>query len=230
VIPLRDSLRPRTAPFINWILIAVNLYIFIREIMLPPGELNEVFYTLGLIPSNVSHLIFSGSPLDVSMISFITAMFLHGGWMHVLSNMLFLWVFGDNVEDRLGHLRYLFFYLAAGIVGSIAHIMSNPFSEVPIIGASGAVAGVLGAYFVTFPRARVLTLIPIIIFFTIVEIPAVIFLALWFVLQIFNGTASLGGAADAVAWWAHVGGFLAGIVLIKTLGKAKIEVRGGSPF
>jgi len=115
-------------------------------------------------------------------------------------------------------------------VGSIAHIMSNPFSEVPIIGASGAVAGVLGAYFVTFPRARVLTLIPIIIFFTIVEIPAVIFLALWFVLQIFNGTASLGGAADAVAWWAHVGGFLAGIVLIKTLGKAKIEVRGGSPF
>ncbi|MFZ5652383.1 MAG: rhomboid family intramembrane serine protease [Bacillota bacterium] len=217
MIPLRDSLRPRSAPFVNWMLIALNIYVFIREIMLPPGELNEVFYTLGLIPSNVMYLLFTGSPLDSAMITFITAMFLHGGWMHVLSNMLFLWVFGDNVEDRLGHFRYLLFYLAAGVAGSIAHIISNPLSEVPIIGASGAVAGVLGAYFVTFPRSRVLALVPILIFFTIVEIPAVIFLALWFVLQIFNGTASLGGAADAVAWWAHVGGFVAGIILIKTI-------------
>jgi len=221
VIPLRDSVRPRTTPFINWILIALNIYIFIREIMIPPGELNVVFYNMGLIPSNVTHLVLSGSPLDVSMITFITAIFLHGGWMHVLSNMLFLWVFGDNVEDRLGHLKYLFFYLAVGVAGSIAHIISSPFSEVPVIGASGAVAGVLGAYFVAFPRARVLTLIPIIIFFTIVEIPAVIFLALWFVLQIFNGTASLGGSADAVAWWAHVGGFLTGIFLIKTMSPRK---------
>lgn len=215
MIPLRDSVRPQKTPFVNWILIAINLYVFIREIMLPQDMLNEVFYTLGVIPANVLHLFFSGSALDPAMITFVTAMFLHGGWMHVLSNMLFLWVFGDNVEDRLGHFRYLLFYLGVGIVGSIAHVLANPYSEVPIIGASGAVAGILGGYFVTFPRAKVLALIPIIFFFTLAEIPAVIFLALWFVLQIFNGAASLGGAADAVAWWAHIGGFLAGVILIK---------------
>ncbi|MFZ5643419.1 MAG: rhomboid family intramembrane serine protease [Bacillota bacterium] len=217
MIPLRDSVRPKRAPYVNWAIIAINLYIFIREFLLSPAELNEVFFTLGLIPSNVMYVLMTGAPVDSVLITFITAMFLHGGWMHVLSNMLFLWVFGDNVEDRLGHFKYLLFYLVVGIFGSIAHIISNPFSEVPIIGASGAVAGILGAYFVTFPRARVLTLVPIIIFFTIVEIPAVIFLALWFILQIFNGTASLGGAANSVAWWAHVGGFAAGVVLIKLL-------------
>ena len=217
MIPLRDSVRPRTTPFVNWILIAVNLFVFVREIMLPPQQLNEVFYTLGLIPAKASEVFMSGAPLDTVFITFFTSMFLHGGWMHVLGNMLFLWVFGDNVEDRLGHLKYLLFYLATGIIGDIAHIMSSPFSEVPIIGASGAIAGVLGAYFISFPRARVLTLLPIIIFFTIVEIPAVIFLALWFVLQLFNGTASLGGAANPVAWWAHVGGFVSGIILIKLL-------------
>jgi membrane associated rhomboid family serine protease len=212
---LRDSVRPGKAPFVNWILIGVNLYVFVREIMLTPQELNEVFYNLGVIPSNVIHLLFAGAPLDPVMITFITAMFLHGGWLHVLGNMLFLWVFGDNVEDRMGHLRYLLFYLAAGIIGSFSHILANPTSEVPIIGASGAVAGVLGGYFVTFPKARVLALIPIIFFFTLAEIPAVIFLALWFVLQIFNGAASLGGAVNPVAWWAHIGGFVAGMILIK---------------
>ena len=215
MIPLRDSIRPQKKPFVNWILIAINVVVFINEIVLPPDLLNEFFYNWGLIPSNVVHLVSTGSPLNPVMITFITAMFLHGGWLHMLGNMLFLWVFGDNVEDRFGHLRYLLFYLLVGIIGSITHILSNTASVVPIIGASGAVAGVLGAYFVTFPKARVLTLIPIIFFFTIVEIPAVIFLALWFILQIFNGTASLGGAANPVAWWAHIGGFVAGIVLIK---------------
>jgi len=224
VIPLRDSVRPRTTPFVNWIIIALNLYIFIREVMLPPGQLNEVYYTLGVIPASVTQLFLDGSAMGTVIITFFTAMFLHGGWMHVLGNMLFLWVFGDNVEDRLGHFKFLLFYLATGIVGAIAHIMSDPFSEVPIIGASGAIAGVLGAYFVTFPRARVLTLLPIIIFFTIVEIPAVVFLAFWFVLQLFNGTASLGGSANPVAWWAHVGGFLSGIVLIKIMAPGRKHI------
>ena len=226
MIPLRDSVRPQKAPYVNWILIAINLYVFIREILLPPKMLNEVFYTLGVIPSNVLHLIFSGSALDPVMITLITAMFLHGGWLHVLSNMLFLWVFGDNVEDRLGHMRYLLFYLGVGIIGSISHVLANPTSEVPIIGASGAIAGILGAYIVTFPKARVLALVPIIFFFTLVEIPAVIFLALWFVLQIFNGTASLGGAANPVAWWAHIGGFVAGAILIKIVAPKKISWYG----
>jgi len=224
VIPLRDSVRPRTTPFVNWILIALNLYVFIREVMLPPRQLNEVFYTLGVIPASVTQLLLNGSDMVYVIITFFTAMFLHGGWTHMLGNMLFLWVFGDNVEDRLGHFKYFLFYLATGIFGSIAHIISNPFSEVPIIGASGAIAGVLGAYFVTFPRARVLTLLPIIIFFTIVEIPAVIFLAFWFVLQLFNGTASLGGAVNPVAWWAHVGGFLSGIALIKIMAPGRKHI------
>ncbi|HBV96426.1 MAG: protease [Peptococcaceae bacterium BICA1-7] len=224
MIPLRDSVRPRTTPFVNWILIALNLYVFIREVMLPPRQLNEVFYTLGVIPASVTQLLLNGSDMVYVIITFFTAMFLHGGWTHMLGNMLFLWVFGDNVEDRLGHFKYFLFYLATGIFGSIAHIISNPFSEVPIIGASGAIAGVLGAYFVTFPRARVLTLLPIIIFFTIVEIPAVIFLAFWFVLQLFNGTASLGGAVNPVAWWAHVGGFLSGIALIKIMAPGRKHI------
>lgn len=226
MIPLRDSVRPRKTPFVNWILIGLNLYVFVREIMLPPRELNEVFYNLGVIPSNVIHLVFAGYPLDPVMITFITAMFLHGGWLHVMGNMLFLWVFGDNVEDRMGHLRYLLFYLLAGVIGSVSHILANPSSEVPVIGASGAVAGVLGGYFVTFPKARVLALIPIIFFFTLAEIPAVIFLALWFILQIFSGTASLGGAANPVAWWAHIGGFVAGMILIKIFSPKRISWYG----
>lgn len=217
MIPLRDSVRPRRKPFVNWILIIVNIYVFIKEIMLPQHSLNMVFYTLGLVPANVTHLFLSGSDMGWVLITFLTAIFLHGGWTHVLGNMLFLWVFGDNIEDRLGHLKYFIFYLLTGIIGGIAHILSNPFSEVPIIGASGAIAGVLGAYLVTFPRARVLTFI----FIVIVEIPAVIFLAMWFVLQLFNGTASLGGAADPVAWWAHVGGFLSGMLLIKIMAPGK---------
>jgi membrane associated rhomboid family serine protease len=221
MIPLRDSVRPRTTPFVNWILIALNLYVFVREIMLPEAQLNMVFYGLGLVPASVSQMLLGGSAVSPVLLTFITSMFLHGGWTHVLGNMLFLWVFGDNVEDRLGHFKFLLFYLAVGIIGGVAHIFLNPFSEVPVVGASGAIAGVLGAYFVTFPRARVLTLLPIIIFFTIVEVPAVIFLAFWFVLQLFNGTASLGGAANPVAWWAHVGGFLGGIILIKIMAPGK---------
>lgn len=217
MIPLRDSARPRRTPFVNWALIVINIFIFYKEFMLPDSVLNRVFYYFGVIPSDVTYLVATGASLQPVMLSFVTAMFLHGGWVHVLGNMLYLWVFGDNVEDRLGHLRYLLFYLAVGIIGSISHVLANPTSEVPVIGASGAVAGVLGAYFVTFPRSRVLTLVPILIFFTIMELPAIIFLAIWFLLQIFNGTASIGGTANPVAWWAHVGGFVAGVILIKIL-------------
>jgi membrane associated rhomboid family serine protease len=147
----------------------------------------------------------------------VTAMFLHGGWLHVLGNMLFLHVFGDNVEDRLGHGAYLLFYLACGVISFAAQIASLPASAVPTLGASGAIAGVLGAYFLLFPRARVVTLLPIFIFFTVVEIPAVVFLGLWFLIQFLSGAATLGRPASAggVAWWAHVGGFLAGMLLLK---------------
>lgn len=147
----------------------------------------------------------------------VTAMFLHGGWMHLIGNMLYLWVFGDNVEDRLGRLQYLLFYLLTGVVANLAQVLADPQSPVPLIGASGAVAGVLGAYFLTYPRARVLTLMPLGIFITMVQVPAVVFLFLWFVLQLLNGVASIGipQIAGQVAWWAHIGGFITGMVLIR---------------
>lgn len=223
MIPLRDSARSRAFPFINIAIIVLNLLIYINEVMLEPYQLNQFFYTYGLIPADAINAFYTGAALTPLLVNFITAIFVHGGWFHVLGNMLFLWVFGDNVEDRLGHGKYLLFYLAAGVAGGVAHIMINPASTVPVIGASGAVAGVLGAYIIAFPRSRILALVPIIIIFTLVEIPAVVFIALWFVLQLFNGVASLGGSATPVAWWAHIGGFLIGVLLIKMLAPRRVR-------
>ncbi len=144
-----------------------------------------------------------------------TSMFLHGGWLHVLGNMLYLWIFGDNVEDRLGHFRYLIFYLLTGYVATLSHVFLYPLSDVPLIGASGAVAGILGAYLILYPRARVLTLVFIFVFIQIVPIPAVIFLGIWFLMQLLSGVAGLSSqAVQGVAFWAHVGGFAAGMLLV----------------
>lgn len=224
MIPLRDSARSRTFPVVNLTIIILNLVIYFKEVTVEPYRLNQIFYTYGLIPADVLNTIFTGAPLTPVLINFITATFIHGGWVHVIGNMLFLWVFGDNVEDRLGHFKYLLFYLLAGIAGGVVHVITNPASTIPVVGASGAVAGVLGAYIIAFPRSRILALVPIIIIFTLMEIPAVIFIALWFFIQLFNGVASLGGAANPVAWWAHVGGFLMGMLLIKMM--APRVVRG----
>ncbi len=222
MIPLRDSARSRTFPFINIFIIVLNLLIYIKEVMLEPYQLNQLFYTYGLIPAEVLNALYTGAPLTPLLVNFITATFIHGGWFHVLGNMLFLWVFGDNVEDRLGHLKYLLFYLLAGIAGGVAHIITNPLSTVPVVGASGAVAGVLGAYVIAFPRSRILALVPLFIVFFFTEIPAVVFIAIWFVLQLFNGVASLGGSATPVAWWAHVGGFIVGALLIKMMSPRRL--------
>lgn len=217
MIPLRDSVKSQSFPIVNMTIIALNVLIYLWEVSLEPYLLNQVYYTFGLVPVEALNAVFTGASLTPVLVSFVTSTFIHGGWLHVISNMLFLWVFGDNVEDRLGHFKYLLFYLAAGIVGGMAHIISDPVSTVPVVGASGAVAGVLGAYIIAFPRSRILALVPIIIIFTLMEIPAVVFIAIWFILQLFNGVASLGGTADTVAYWAHVGGFIMGAVLIKTM-------------
>ncbi|MCL2337877.1 MAG: rhomboid family intramembrane serine protease [Firmicutes bacterium] len=212
MIPLRDSVKSSTFPFVNIALILLNLLIYVYELLLSPYELNHFFYLYGLIPADVERAFHHGAVLSPILLTLVTATFVHSGWLHVLGNMLFLWVFGDNVEDRLGHGRYLLFYLLAGVAGGVAHIIANPGSAEPVIGASGAVAGVLGAYIVAFPKARVLAFV----LFFLAEIPAAVFIALWFVLQLFNGVASIGGdAADPVAWWAHVGGFVMGLALIK---------------
>ncbi|MEW5899514.1 MAG: rhomboid family intramembrane serine protease [Bacillota bacterium] len=223
MIPIRDSVRPRRRPVVNWTIITINLLVFFYGLGLSRQQLEDIYFHYGVIPSEVFHLIQTGAPLEPLFLPFLSAMFLHGGWFHLIGNMWYLWIFGDNVEDRLGRFRYLLFYLAAGIIGSIAHILTNPTSPVPVIGASGAIAGVLGGYFISFPRSRVLALVPVFFFLTLMEVPAVIYLALWFVLQLFNGTLSLGGVANPVAWWAHIGGFVAGMVLIKLMAPRRVR-------
>ncbi|MBI3012972.1 MAG: rhomboid family intramembrane serine protease [Elusimicrobia bacterium] len=213
MIPLRDNIPSRRIPFVNYVLIGINIIAFLSQIrMARIGAVEEFILLNGVIPNQ-----FLDDPFDRAR-SLVTSQFLHGGWMHILGNMLYLYIFGDNVEDRLGHWRFLGFYLFCGISASLAQIYFHQNSTVPMIGASGSIAGVLGAYFFFFPRARVLTLIPIGYFSRIVELPAFLFLGFWFVIQMFSGTASLyaaktfGGDAGGIAWFAHAGGFLAGFL------------------
>lgn len=219
MIPLRDNIPSSRFPVMTVLLIVINLLIFLYETSLPLPDREALIRTYGLVPRDVLDVWPSLAPdVSGSYLPMITAMFLHAGWLHVLGNMLFLWVFGDNVEDLVGPWRFLGFFLAAGLVGNLAHALANPASLLPTVGASGAVAGVLGAYMVSFPRARVLALVPILFFVTTAEIPAVFFLALWFLLQIASGVLSLGvPTSGGVAWWAHIGGFVAGAMLIMVL-------------
>jgi len=201
MIPLRDVIPSRTTPYITVTIIALNAVAWIFEIMLPHDALNEFLTIYGVVPAYFSYP------------TLVTSMFLHGGWMHVIGNMWYLWIFGDNVEDRVGHGRFMVFYLSCGIAAALGQVVVDPNSTLPTIGASGAIAGVMGAYFVLYPRSRVLTLIPLIVLMPIVEVPAIVLLGFWFVMQLFNAgtiamtTSSRGGG---VAFAAHVIGFVAG--------------------
>lgn len=223
MIPLRDTVRSRSFPFVTIGLIAINVFVFIQELSLG-RHAERLIELLGFVPARFigwSDLGFS--PLDPwRFVPLVTAAFLHGGWMHLIGNMWFLWIFGDNVEDRLGHGRYLLFYLLAGASAFLVQGFVGPVSTVPTVGASGAIAGVLGAYFLLYPRSRILTFVPIFFLPWLIEIPAVVFIGLWFAMQLVNGLAELGVATHAVsgiAWWAHAGGFLAGVALALTLQK-----------
>jgi rhomboid family protein len=203
VIPLRDSLRPSRAPLINYALIAANLAVFLYELSLGV-RLEALLGTWGLVPA------------DLRPAQLVTSMFLHGGWFHLLGNMLFLHIFGDNVEDRLGHGRYLALYLLSGVAAGAAQALALPASEIPMVGASGAIAGVAGAYLLFFPRARVVTVVPLFLFLHVIEVPAILYLAAWFLWQLASGVSTIGQAGDAeggVAFWAHVGGFVVGMIL-----------------
>ena len=209
MIPLYDTLRARRFPIVNWLLIALNILVFLYEISLSPAALDRLTFGWGLVPANLA------AHLTTAWITIFTAMFLHGGWFHILSNMWVLYIFGDNVEDRMGAGRYLIFYLLSGVAAGLLQSLLLHASTVPMIGASGAIAGVLGAYLVLYPRARIASLVPILFIFTIIEIPAAIFLLFWFVSQLFSGWLTLGGASGSgVAWWAHVGGFLFGLASV----------------
>jgi membrane associated rhomboid family serine protease len=201
MIPLRDVIPSRTTPYITITIIALNAVAWTFEILLPHDALNEFLTIYGVVPAYFSYP------------TLVTSMFLHGGWMHVIGNMWYLWIFGDNVEDRVGHGRFMVFYLLCGIAAALGQVVVDPNSTLPTIGASGAIAGVMGAYFVLYPRSRVLTLIPLIVLMPIVEVPAIVLLGLRFLMQLFNAgtiamtTSSRGGG---VAFAAHVIGFVAG--------------------
>lgn len=215
MIPIRDNIRSRSIPITGYILIVITAFVFFKELMLDDRGLDQVVTTFGLIPA-VFLTGLNRNIADVTVyLPLLTNLFLHGGWLHIIGNLWYLKIFGDNVEDRLGHGNFLIFYLLCGVIANLVQVMIDPASNVPTIGASGAISGVLGAYFISFPFAKVSTLIPVFFFITVIEIPAMLFLGLWFLLQLQSGTASLYMAGTNVAWWAHIGGFAAGIVLIK---------------
>jgi len=209
MIPLRDSQPSYSTPYVTVLLIVINVLAFLYQVSLDAFSMNHLIALYGVIPDRLE------------LHALVTSMFLHGGWLHLIGNMWFLWVYGDNVEDVLGHAKYLLFYLLCGLAAGLTHVVFNLGSRVPTIGASGAVAGVMGAYLLKFPHARIVTLIPVFVFLTTVEIPAVLILVYWFIIQVFSGVGSLGYShlsQGGVAWFAHVGGFVAGMVLLGLLG------------
>jgi len=209
MFPLYDTVRSHRFPAINLILIVINALAFLYEIQMNPSALKEFIFEWGLIPARLL------SDPSTAWSTVFTSMFLHGGWFHIINNMWVLFVFGDNVEARMGGIRYLIFYLLCGVAAVLLQTYVLPSSDVPMIGASGAVAGVLGAYLILFPRSRIASLVPILFIFTIIEIPAVIFLLFWFVSQLYSGLFAIqGGGGSGIAWWAHIGGFIFGIIMV----------------
>jgi len=208
MIPIKDVIPSRTTPFVTVVLIAVNALVFLYQLGLTPDQFEAFIFTFGLTPA------------QFSIATLFSSMFVHAGLGHAGGNLLYLWIFGDNIEDRLGHGRFLVFYLAAGVVAALAQMAMDPVSRVPMVGASGAIAGVMGGYFVLYPHSRVLTLFPFPLM--LFEVPAIFFLGLWFVIQFISGLGSLAAAANGgppggVAFWAHVMGFVSGVVLVRLM-------------
>jgi len=246
MFPFRDHNPSGTVPFVTIALIAINGLAFLLEIAGGPARAQAIVWQYGLTPGRVTgrsrpqeppadprplleqlrEVVETGRrPTRYAVpaaLTFLTCMFLHGGWMHLIGNMWYLWIFGDNVEDRLGHAKFLLFYLVCGVGASALHIAIEPGSMLPLVGASGAIAGVLGAYMLAFPRARISTLVFLGIFITVLELPALIVLGFWFVIQFFSGLQSMAMVqTGGVAWWAHVGGFVLGMVLLALLQKPR---------
>jgi rhomboid family protein len=211
MFPIRDTQPSYSKPVVTVLLIVVNLLVFLFEFSLDPYTLNQFIAHYGLIPD----------PRYFHISAIFTSMFVHGGWLHVLGNMWFLWIFGDNIEDILGHEKYLLFYLLCGVAAALTQVFFSPDSRVPMVGASGAIAGVMGAYMVKFPRSRIVSVVFIIIFFTTIDVPAWFMLIYWFAIQVFSGVGSISEAQYAqggTAFFAHVGGFVLGMILVNLMG------------
>jgi membrane associated rhomboid family serine protease len=205
MIPLRSSERAYSPPTITLVLIALNFAVFFFELSLPSWQLDQFIAHYGIVPDRLRYS------------QLFTSMFIHGGWLHIIGNMWFLWIFGRSIEDLLGHARYLVFYLVCGVAAALTQVFVDPYSRIPTVGASGAIAGVMGAYLVKFPRARIVTLVPIFFFITTFDLPAAFLLIYWFAIQFFNGVGSVGYSQVStgnIAFFAHIGGFIVGMLLI----------------
>lgn len=209
MIPIRDTVRSRSFPFINWFVILLNVLVFFYQSNLPASELEIFVETFGLVPARIDW----GNPLTWH--PFLTHIWLHGSLLHLISNIWILFIFGDNVEDRLGSFRYLLFYLLGGIAAGISQYIFSSSPNVPALGASGAIAAVMGAYLLFFPNSRVVTFVPIFLFGWFINVRSFVYLGIWFLTQVFSGISSLGVEAGGVAWWAHIGGFLFGLLMAK---------------
>ena len=206
MIPLRDNIKSSTRPFITYLFLAINILVFLYELSLGP-KLDNFIKIFGATPHNIFH--YQGVS---SYATIISSMFIHANFAHIIGNMLFLWIFADNVEDRLGHVKFFFFYLVCGIAGTLLHGVTATNSTIPMVGASGAISGVLGAYVLLFPKARILAIVPLGFFMRITYLPSIVFLGIWFLFQFLFGIVSVG-AGSGVAYFAHIGGFAAGLIL-----------------
>jgi membrane associated rhomboid family serine protease len=221
MIPIRDDTPRYSTPYITYFLIVLNSLVFVLELSLNSISRNALMFQFGFVPARFAYALSGAQPggAELAVLPIFTSMFLHASWLHLIGNMWVLWIFGDNIEDYLGHFKYIIFYLGSGVAAAVLHTLLNWGSRLPSVGASGAIAGVMGGYLILYPRARVLTIVPLIIFFTFWWLPAWIVLGYWFVLQFLSGTATAIAATSqnsgGVAFWAHVGGFVAGIVMIK---------------
>jgi membrane associated rhomboid family serine protease len=230
MIPIKDTIPRLGFPSVTWTLIIINGIIFLFEIYIPKDILSQIFYAFGLVPARYSlpkWAFIHGLSFD-DYLSFLTNMFLHGGWLHIIGNMWFLYLFGSTVEDHMGHIRFMLFYFLSGIAASVTYFVIDIHSAIPAFGASGAIAGVMGAYIVMFPQAKIVTLILILFFPIFIELSAFIYIGFWFILQVFSGTLSFAShtTGGGIAWWAHIGGFISGIVLVLFFGKKHLHRKG----
>ena len=214
MIPLKDDNPTRIFPIVTIGIIAANILVFTYQLSLGAGY-EKFIFTYGAFPYEITHSVDIGPPVQMPVFFTVySSMFMHGGFMHIIGNMLYLWIFGNNIEDSMGHIRFIFFYLICGTVASLTHIFLAPNSKIPMVGASGAVSGILGAYLLLFPHARILTLVTFGFFIKMIKIPAMVVLGFWIVLQFLNSTVASGSEGGGVAWFAHIGGFFAGLILI----------------
>lgn len=218
MIPISDNLQPTRTPVVTWLLLGLNFLVFFFHLGLPEKLLIQTYYFWGLVPARLTDPQYAWYFGDQAgaLITLLTSMFIHGGWLHLLANSWTLWLFGDDVEDKLGHLRFTALYLASGLIGGLTHLLLFSDSTTPLVGASGAVAGLMGAYLYLFPHAKINVLVPILFFIDVWKIPAVLYLPFWFIGELFSGTFSLVGISlSNVAFWAHIGGFIAGLLLVR---------------